>query len=77
MLIIWWLVTFFFAFSVYIFKVTESSIVKPKFSLKVNAPRKSQRLKTKPESKAEAVVYRKDIRSKESKIQTLRQLNGA
>ena len=41
---------------------------KPKFSLKINAPRKS-RVKTKPESKAEATVYRRDIRARESQIQ--------
>ena len=41
---------------------------KPKFSLKINAPRKL-RVKAKPESKAEATVYRRDIRARESQIQ--------
>ncbi|XP_065675916.1 uncharacterized protein LOC136092125 [Hydra vulgaris] len=41
---------------------------KPQFNFKISAGRKRSRTKTKPETRAEATVYRKDIRAKENQI---------
>ena len=41
---------------------------KPQFNFKISAGRKRSRTKAKPETRAEATVYRKDIRAKENQI---------